>query len=281
METLSSGHPLIDVLLWVWFALTALVVACVAYDEFKGAPEQKENSLAMKTMRWGWVLLTLYTGPFGFIVYWFLHRAAGRTTPEQSEPPLWEQSVESTIHCVAGDATGILIATMVASWLRPPMGEELMAEYVTGFAVGLFLFQVLCMKSTFDGSYWRAVQGTFLPETLSMNAIMAGMIPVMIILMSRNMSAMAPTSVRFWGTMSLAVVVSAVTTFPVNWWLVKRGLKHGMGGEERARLRHTVSAASKLTAVVLTLAMLAGGIILAARYGDFSMRADDRIGRGL
>lgn len=273
METFSRGHPLVDIVLWIWFALTALAVAYVAYDQFKGGPERKEKSLAMKTMRWGWVLLTLYTGPFGFIVYRFLHRAPARETPEQSQPSVWEQAVESTIHCVAGDATGIRIAVVVLSWLRLPMGVELIAEYVAGFAVGLLLFQALCMKSTFDGSYRRAVRGTFLPETLSMNAIMAGMIPVMIILMSRDMSAMEPTSVRFWGTMSLGFVVSTVTTFPVNWWLVERGLKHGMGGEERARLCHSVSAASKLTAMVLTLAMLAGGIIFAGRYGDFSMRA--------
>jgi hypothetical protein len=276
METPSSGHPLIDVVLWVWFALTALAVAYVAYDQFKGGPAQKENSLAMKTMRWGWVLVTLYTGPFGFIVYWFQHRAPARETPEPSEPPLWEQSVESTIHCVAGDATGILLAAVVTSWLRLPMSLEVMVEYAAGFAVGLFVFQALCMKPSFDGSYWRAVKGTLLAETLSMNAVMAGMIPVMVILMSRDMSAMEPSSVRFWGMMSLAFMVSTVTTYPVNWWLVKRGLKHGMGGEARARrLRHSVSAASKLAAMFLTLAMLAGGIALAARYGDFSMRAGE------
>lgn len=226
----------------------------------------------MKTMRLGWVLVTLYTGPFGFIAYWFLHGASARETPE---PPLWEQSVESTIHCVAGDATGILLAAIVTSWLRLPMSLEVIVEYVAGFAVGLFVFQALCMKLIFDGSYWRAVKGTLLAETLSMNAVMAGMIPVMVILMSRDMSAMEPSSVRFWGTMSLAFVVGAVTTYQVNWWLVKRGLKHGMGDEARARLRHSVSAASKLAATFLTLAMLAGGIILAARYGDFSMRAGD------
>lgn len=263
----------LDIALWIWFALTALAVAYVAYDQFKGGPEHTEHSLAMKTMRWGWVLVILYTGPFGFIVYWLLHRAPARPTPKPSKPSLWEQSVDSTIHCVAGDATGILVAVVRMSWLRPPMGVELIAEYVAGFAVGLFLFQAPCMKSTFDDSYPRAVRGTFLPETLSMNAIMAGMIPVMIILMSRDMSAMTPASVRFWGIMSLGFVVSTVTTFPVNWWLVKRGLKHGMGGEERACLRHTVSAATKLTALVLTLAMLTGGTFLAARYCDFSLRA--------
>ena len=280
METPSSGHPLIDGVLWIWFALTALAVAYVAYDQFKGGPAQKENSLAMKTMRWGWVLVTLYTGVFALVIYWFRHRASARKTPEPSEPPLWEQSVESTIHCVAGDATGILLAAVVTSWLRLPMSLEVIVEYVAGFAVGLFVFQALCMKPSFDGSYWRAVKGTLLAETLSMNAVMAGMIPVMVILMSRDMSAMEPSSVRFWGTMSLAFVVGTVTTYPVNWWLVKRGLKHGMGGEARARLGHSVSAASKLAATFLTLAMLAGGVALAARYGDFSMRAGDRMEMG-
>ena len=105
MKTPSSGDHLVDVVLWIWFALTALCVAYVAYDQFKGGPAQKENSLAMKTMRWGWVLVTLYTGPFGFIVYWFLHRESAQGSPDQSAPPLWEQSVESTIHC-AGSIVG-------------------------------------------------------------------------------------------------------------------------------------------------------------------------------
>jgi Domain of unknown function (DUF4396) len=270
----SSEGTNIDVVLWVWFALTALAVTYVAQDQFKGG--RQEKSLAMKTMRWGWVLLTLYIGLFALVIYWLLHRTSARVTPQPPEPPLWEQSVESTIHCVAGDATGILLAAVVTIWLGLPMSLEVIVEYAAGFAVGLFVFQALCMKPSFDGSYRRAVRGTFLPETLSMNALMAGMIPVMVILMSRDMSAMEPSSVRFWGSMSLAFVVGTLMTYPVNWWLVKRGLKHGMGGEARARLRHSVSAASKLTAVVLTLAMLAVGIILAARYGDFSMRAGDR-----
>ena len=271
-ETSLNGHSLIDGILWAWFALTALAVAYVGYDQFKGRSDQRASSLAMTTMRWGWVLVTLYTGPFGFIVYWLLRRAraeAARAVPTS----LWEESIDSTIHCVAGDATGILIAAAVGNWLRLSMGVELIAEYVAGFCVGLFLFQALCMKSAHDGSYRRAVWGTVLPETLSMNTVMAGMIPVMIILMSRDMSAMEPTSVRFWGTMSLSFVVSSVITLPVNWWLVARGLKHGTGGEERARRCHTASVASKLKAMVLTLAILAGGIFLAARYGDFSLRA--------
>src|ERR1035437_4501250 len=195
----SIEVSIIVVVLWVWFALTALAVAYVAYDQFKGGSAQKENSLAMNTMRWGWVLATLYTRPFGFIVYRFQHRAPARETPEPSEPPLWEQSVESTIHCVAGDATGILLAAVITIWLRLPMSLEVIVEYVAGFAVGLFVFQALCMKPSFAGGYWRAVKGTLLPETLSMNELMAGMLPVMVILMARDMTALEPSSVRFGG----------------------------------------------------------------------------------
>jgi hypothetical protein len=274
METTSSGVQLIDVVMWVWFAFTALSVAYVAQDQFKGGSEEK--SLAMKTMRWGWVLLTLYTGVLALVIYWFLHRVSERETAEQSGAPLWKQSVESTIHCVAGDATGILLAAVVTSWLRLPMSLEVIVEYVAGFAVGLLVFQAICMKPGFEGSYWLAVKGTLLPETLSMNAVMAAMIPVMVILMSRDMSAMEPSSARFWGMMSLSFVAGTIMTYPVNWWLVKCGIKHGTGGEARARLCNSVSAWSKLSAAFLTLALLAGGVVLAAHYGDFAMRAGDR-----
>ena len=271
-EMPSSGNPIVDVVLWVWFALTALAVAYVACDQFKAGSGRKESSLAMKTMRWGWVLVTLYTGVFALVIYCFLHRAP---PGEELEAPLWKQSVESSIHCVAGDATGILIATVVTILLGLPMSLEVAMEYVAGFTVGLFVFQALCMKPSTGGSYWGVVKSTLLAQTLSMNALMAGMIPVMVILMSRDMSAMEPSSVRFWGTMSLAFMVGTVMTYPVNWWLVKHGLKHGTGSEAQAGLRPRASFASKLAATCLTLVLLGSGVALAARYGDFSMRAGD------
>jgi hypothetical protein len=272
-EMPSSGHTLVDGILWIWFTLTALAVTYVAYDQFKAGLEQKEQSLAMRTMRWGWVLITLYTGVFALLAYLLLHRAsAGETL----EPPLWEQTIESTIHCVAGDATGILFATVVTIWLGLPMSLEVIIEYAAGFAVGLFVFQALCMKPGGDGNYWRTVKSTLLAQTLSMNVLMSGMIPVMVVLMSRDMSAMEPSSVRFWGTMSLSLMVGTVMTYPVNWWLVKHGLKHGTGGEAQARQRQGTSAASKLAMTCLTLGLLGSGVALAAGYGDFSMRAGDR-----
>jgi hypothetical protein len=62
-----------------------------------------------------------------------------------------------------------------------------------------------------------------------MSTVMAGMIPVMVILMSSDMLSMEPTSLRYWGIMSLAVLVGTATAFPVNMWLVSKGFKEGMG----------------------------------------------------
>lgn len=47
----------------------------------------------------------------------------------------------------------------------------------------------------------------------------------------------------------------------------------GMKMQERGK---TVSIGSKLVVALATIAMLAGGVVLAARYGDLSMRAGER-----
>jgi hypothetical protein len=185
----------------------------------------------MKVMKWGWILVTLYTGVIGLIVYWFSCREPAPFTHEKFIAPLWKQTVGSTIHCMAGDATGIIVAAAINSILGLPMGVDAVIEYFAGFAFGLFIFQALFMKDMLGGSYWEALKSTILPEWLSMNAMMAGMIPVMIILMTRDMRAMEPTSLRFWGIMSLAALVGGILAYPVNWWLVKKELKHGMGTE--------------------------------------------------
>jgi hypothetical protein len=76
---------------------------------------------------------------------------------------------------------------------------------------------------------------------------------------------------RFWGILSLGLLVGAVLAYPVNWWLVKNGLHPGMSGMKREDGNPTIFAASKLAVTLVTLMMLAGGVALAARYGDLSI----------
>ncbi len=85
------------------------------------------------------------------------------------------------------------------------------------------------MRDMAGGSYARALCMSFIPEWLTMNAVMAGMIPTMVVLMSRDMAAMQASSLRFWSVMSLATLVGFIVAYPMDLWLVGVRLKHGMG----------------------------------------------------
>ncbi len=217
-----KGSTLIDYVLLVWFSFTAIAVIYVAWDALMHNPE-------LTVMKWGWILVTLYTGVVGAALYILSCQEPDPREHENFVKPLWKQTLGSTIHCMAGDATGIIVAAAIAAALGLPMWLDVISEYVFGFAFGLFMFQALFVKDMLGGSYLEAVRRSFTPEWLSMNAVMGGMIPVMVILMSRDMTAMEATSLRFWGVMSLATLVGLVVAFPVNMWLVAVGLKHGMG----------------------------------------------------
>ena len=58
--------------------------------------------------------------------------------------------------------------------------------------------------------------------------VMVGMFPTMIILMHLLPGADNPYHLLFWGVMSVATIAGMLTAYPINSWMVKHGLKHGM-----------------------------------------------------
>ncbi|TCU07039.1 multicopper oxidase [Rhizobium sullae] len=212
----------VDYLLVVWFLLAALSTAYVAWDQFRNNPEPA-------IMKWGFILVTLYLGPVGLLLYVLTDKEPRPYTHEEFVRPLWKQGIGSTIHCVAGDATGIIIAAVITAVAGLPMWLDIIVEYIAGFAVGLFVFQALFMKNMMGGSYWQNVRDSFMPEFISMNAMMAGMAPVMaILMMGRDMRAMWPGEMLFWGVMALGIGIGFAAAYPFNVWLVFKELKHGL-----------------------------------------------------
>jgi FtsP/CotA-like multicopper oxidase with cupredoxin domain len=211
-----------DYLLIVWFLLAGLATAYVAFDQFRNNPEPT-------VMKWGFILVTLYLGPLGLLLYVLADKEPRPGTHDAFTAPLWKQGVGSTIHCVAGDATGIILAAAITAALGLPMWIDLIVEYVAGFSFGLLIFQSLFMKDMMGGTYWENVRKVFMPELISMNAMMAGMAPVMsFLMMGRDMRAMEPTELVFWGVMSLGVAAGFALAYPFNVWLVAKNLKHGL-----------------------------------------------------
>jgi manganese oxidase len=168
-------------------------------------------------------------GPVGLLLYVMADKEPTPGTHEHFVKPLWKQGVGSTVHCIAGDATGIIFAAVVTALIGFPMWVDVIVEYIFGFLVGLFIFQALFMRDMMGGSYSENVPRSFMPELLSMNMMMAGMAPVMIFLMmGRDMRAMWPTEPLFWFVMSLGVTAGFIIAYPINVWLVSKGMKHGL-----------------------------------------------------
>ena len=79
-----------------------------------------------------------------------------------------------------------------------------------------------------------------------MNAMMAGMAPTMsLLMMGRDMRAMDPLELIFWGVMSLGVMVGFATAYPFNVWMVKKKIKHGLMTERLPGSRFDLAGGGK------------------------------------
>ena len=206
--------------MFLWFILTGLSVLFVALD-IRSTPESP-------VLKWGFVLLTAYTGPVGAFLYVLGCREPLPGTHEQYVKVRWRQVLGSTMHCVAGDGVGILAGAVIGAIIHLPRLADIGLEYLLGFGFGWTIFQALFMRNMMGGSYKRALGSTFIAELLSMNWLMAGMVPVMTLAMKAIPGGHDPRTADFWFSMSMALLVGFITAYPINWWLVSNHLKHGM-----------------------------------------------------
>ncbi|MEO7384766.1 MAG: multicopper oxidase domain-containing protein, partial [Novosphingobium sp.] len=54
-----------------------------------------------------------------------------------------------------------------------------------------------------------------------------------LLMMGRDMRAMDPTQLLFWGVMSLGIIAGYILAYPSNVWMVARSLKHGLMTERK------------------------------------------------
>ena len=212
---------MLDGVILLWFVLAALAVAFVAIDI--------RNTPKSPVLKWGFVLLTAYTGVVGAFLYVLgCSRAAARDARKVHRRAL-------------GPDAGIDHALRGGRRRRHPGRRpscralfgltgliEVALEYVLGFGFGWTIFQALFMRDAAGGAYPVALKRTFMPELLSMNLLMAGMVPIAMTLRRHVDLAGDPRSARFWFVMSMALIAGFIVAYPINWWLVANRLKHGM-----------------------------------------------------
>lgn len=204
----------------VWFVLTGLSVVFVSMD--------MQHTPAHPVIKWAFLILTLFTGPFAAFFYVLGCREPLHGTHEAYVAFRWRQVLGSTMHCAAGDGIGIIAGAAVSAHWHLTGWLDLVLEYVLGFGFGWAVFQAFAMRDMAGGDYVRSLRQTFLPEFLSMNFLMAGMVVTMHCFMPHVPDSNNPLAGGFWFVMSMSLMAGFVLAYPINWWLVGRGLKHGM-----------------------------------------------------
>src|SRR5580704_18174355 len=101
------GRDMLDGVILLWFVLTAMAVLFVAID-IRTTPESP-------VLKWGFVLVTAYTGIVGAFLYVLGCREPLPGLHEQYVAARWRQVLGSTMHCVAGDGVGIIAGAVIAS----------------------------------------------------------------------------------------------------------------------------------------------------------------------
>jgi hypothetical protein len=152
---------------------------------------------------------------------------------------------KGTLHC----GSGCTIGDIIAEWLAfavPSIAialgwQSLIAEktyavwildFILAFGFGIIFqyFAIVPMRKLSPG---KGIVAALKADTLSLTAWQLGMYGAMAVLQfvvfRDYFGAQAPVdSVEFWGAMQLAMIAGFITSYPMNWWLIRVGIKERM-----------------------------------------------------
>ncbi|MBO0834409.1 MAG: DUF4396 domain-containing protein [Actinobacteria bacterium] len=197
----------------------------------------------MKVMEAVWPLTALYGGPLALAAYVRWRRPMlGGAMPAERRPrahgmpakPLWAGVAVSATHCGAGCVLGDLIAEWVvfAAGLKVA-GMTLSAEYLLDYVLALgwgILFQYFAIAPMRRLPPGEGLRRAAKADFLALTAFEAGLFGWMAIVQLVIFPAphLPVDTAAFWFLMQVGMLVGLVTTFPVNWWLIRRGIKEAM-----------------------------------------------------
>jgi hypothetical protein len=139
-----------------------------------------------------------------------------------SRPSLNRLAASATTHCLTGCAIGEVLGLVIATQLGWGTEASIALAVVLAFAFGYALTMRPLLRS---GLTLGAAIGTaFAADTLSIT-VMEIVDNAVILAVPGAMDA-GILDPLFWGALAFALAVAWVAAFPVNRWLLARGLGH-------------------------------------------------------
>ncbi len=146
------------------------------------------------------------------------------TNPARSGGSLTRLAVSATLHCLTGCAIGEILGLVLASWWGWSTAPSIALAVVLAFVFGYSFTLTPVLRSGLP--LRRAVGVALAADTLSI--LTMEMVDNGIVLAVPGSMDAGLTSLLFWGTLVLSLVIAFMVTVPVNRALIARGRGHAV-----------------------------------------------------
>lgn len=219
LEVLSSASLVI--------AFISMIIVVV--DIFSGHRQK------MWIMEVVWPVTMLYSGPLGLWAYYKFGRMSTKESNqmEKKEKPFWVSTGIGATHCGSGCTLGDIIAEWILFFFTVTLfGRTIFAAWVLDFILAFLFgiaFQYFTIKPMRNLSVKEGIIAALKADTLSLTAWQIGMYGWMAIVVFLIIGhEIVKTDPFFWFMMQIAMLFGFMTSYPVNWLLLKKGIKEKM-----------------------------------------------------
>lgn len=236
MEQHTPPPAWLETIGWITIPLAAACALLILFDIYGRGHRQK-----MPIMEAVHPITALYLGP---IWVWFYLRYGrlksakvmqrqGGDGGEEDDRIHWYQTVKAVSHCGGGCTLGDIIgewSVFYAGWMVA--GKSLYADFVLDFALAWsfgIVFQYFTIVPMRGLGPLRGIWAAIKADTLSIVAFQVGLFAAMYVYQELAFPHPLPKdSFAYWFLMQVAMVIGAFTAYPVNYLLIKSGVKEKM-----------------------------------------------------
>lgn len=221
-------------------ASLALAGVCAVWIALDIAAGHRQQMWIMDVV---WPITALYAGPLALIAYYRVGRLSTKQAiaeakarhekPPGKKKPFWQMVALGSSHC----GGGCTLADIVGEWALfffplTLFGMKLYGawavDYVLALLFGIFFqyFTIAPMRDlSFSKGMWAAAKADFFSLTAWQVGMYGWMAIATFLIFGHELEKTGPV---FWFMMQLAMLAGFLTSYPVNWWLLRSGVKEKM-----------------------------------------------------
>lgn len=218
---------LLAIISWIALGIGLISSFIISVDIFKH-PQQ------MKIMNFVWPINGWFLGPFAVWTYYKWGRIKAKDLDIEDNRGQLAKVFGSTSHCSSGctlgDAVGVPIVaitgiTIAGSTLFAHYAVEFILAYLFGIIFQFYAIYPMNQEQGVAGSIKKAIKA----DSLSLIAFEVGMFGWMAIVHYVLFAhPPKPTEATYWFMMQIAMILGFLTSYPANWYLLKKGIKETM-----------------------------------------------------